>query len=77
MRYSSQRQEQFAERGRVTVYKIVEANGYTEYAVNSPEGGIIVATRALAIDKAKQIAEKLDYAFNPRLDYTEVHKGVY
>lgn len=75
MRYSSLKQEQFAERGRVKVYRIVEASGYVYYIVNSPEGGIpSIRTKNLAVDKAKQLAEELNYAFNPRLDYIEVDK---
>jgi len=72
MRYNSQRQEFFADNGRVLVTKEMYESGYYEYVVRVPNGQVEIKTsKREAIDTAKAIAYRSEFAFNPIFDYEE------
>ena len=73
MRYNSQRQEFFANNGRIEVKKETHRSGFYEYVVYIPDGLIVRKTnKKEAIDTAKVTAYRHEYAFNPMFDYYEV-----
>lgn len=73
MRYSSKRQEQFAYRGRLKVYKVAlssQIHGYEVHLVTDMARVVLkngVNKRAL-IAFAKRYAQAHDLAFNPLFD---------
>jgi hypothetical protein len=72
MRYSSKRQEQFADRGRVTVIKLTYSSGFVEYIVDSPAyRDTNVPSKKRAEEIAKRLAVAEDLAYHPLFDYKE------